>query len=243
MPRLGLITIGQSPRPDLTTELAPPLPGVTFVERGVLNGLSSSEIASLHPSPDDPHDIPLTTRLLDGSSCIIGECAVVARMPALIKSLEDDEGVDCIMLACTGHFPPFPHRKPLFIPDHLISYGTAALIEGIGATTVGILSPLAEQMEHSGEKFAVGLKQEKEKDVKFVHAFCSPYTGTKERREEQFRKASRGLVDKGAQLIAMDCMGFTEEMRKVVAMEARVPVILARSVAARFAAEVLASMV
>ncbi|KAK7466299.1 hypothetical protein VKT23_005026 [Stygiomarasmius scandens] len=239
MPRLGLITIGQSPRPDLTLALAPLLPGVSFVERGILNGLSSSEIALLAPSPDDPHDVPLTTRLLDGTSCIIGEKAVVDRMPALIQALEDDEGVDCIMLACTGHFPPFVHKKPLFVPDHLITFGTAALVQGMRAKTVGILSPVPGQMEPSKEKFAPRLRE----DVKLVHAWCSPYTGTGESRTLDLESAGRELVEKGAELIAMDCMGYTEEMRKVLAKETRVPIVLARSVATRFAAEILDSMV
>ncbi|THU92956.1 AroM family protein [Dendrothele bispora CBS 962.96] len=239
MPLLGLITIGQSPRPDLTLSLAPLLPRVTFVERGILNDLSSSEIAQLAPSPDDPHDIPLTTRLLDGTSCIIGEQAVVRRMPSLIRALEDEERVDCTMIACTGHFPSFEHKKPLFVPDHLISFATAALAEGMQARMVGILSPVPGQMEPSKEKFAPRL----DCTVRFVHAWCSPYIGTAESNEMDLRRAGRELVEKGAELIAMDCMGYTDEMRKVVAKEAGVPIVLARSVAARFAAEVLDSMV
>jgi protein AroM len=41
MPSLGVVTIGQSPRADLTGELAAYLPaGTSLLERGALDGLA-----------------------------------------------------------------------------------------------------------------------------------------------------------------------------------------------------------
>ena len=53
---------------------------------------------------------------------------------------------------------------------------------------------------------------------------------------EQLREAAGALVRRGATTLVMDCMGYTDEQR-ATARAAGVPVILARSVVARLAAE------
>ncbi|WP_030105419.1 AroM family protein, partial [Actinoalloteichus caeruleus] len=49
LPRLGVVTIGQSPRVDLVPELLPRLGRVEVVERGALDDLGRAEIAALAP--------------------------------------------------------------------------------------------------------------------------------------------------------------------------------------------------
>ena len=227
MVRLGVITIGQTPRVDLTPELQALLPGVELVERGVLDGLSLEEIAELAPTPDDH---VLTSRLTDGSAAIMGESHVVRRMPAVIAELESE--VDAVFLACTGRFPDFAHTKPLFIPDFLIAYGTAALAQGMDA--VGVICPLPEQAGFTVEKFEPKLAP----GTQVLVAAASPYTGT----PDELAAAATSLRERGAGIIALDCMGYTEAMRDIVATATGLPVVLARSVAARLAAEVLDSL-
>jgi protein AroM len=225
--RLGVITIGQTPRVDLTPELQALLPDVELVERGVLDGLTTEQIALLAPDPDD--DV-LTSRLSDGSAVIMGERHVIRRLPTVIAELEGE--VDAVFLACTGRFPELAHTKPLFIPDYLIAYGTAALAEGMEA--VGVICPLPEQAGFTLEKFAPRVGEE----TAVLVAAASPYTGS----AEELAEAARSLKSRGAGIIALDCMGYTEAMRGVVAAATGLPVVLARSVAARLAAEVLDSM-
>jgi protein AroM len=215
--RLGVITIGQTPRVDLTPELQALLPGVELVERGVLDGLSLEEIGELAPAPDDH---VLTSRLKDGSAAIMGESHVVRRMPAVIAELENE--VDAVFLACTGRFPDFAHTKPLFIPDFLIAYGTAALAQGMNA--IGVICPLPEQAGFTVEKFEPKLAP----GTQVLVAAASPYTGS----PDELAAAATSLRERGAGIIALD----------IVATATGLPVVLARSVAARLAAEVLDSL-
>jgi len=222
--RLG-VAIGQTPRVDLTPELAPLLPGVTLVERGVLDGCTDEEIAAFAPA--GPGDHALTTRLRDGRAAIIGEAAVLRRLPAVIAELERD--VDAVLLACTGPFPALEHTRPLFVPDRILAHAVAAFAGDGG--TVGVIAPLAEQAEDTTNKFSRVLGA----NTRVAVAASSPYT----EGAAALRAAASRLADDGAEVIALDCFGYTAGMRDVVADASGLPVVVARSVAARLAAEVL----
>jgi protein AroM len=226
--RLGVVTIGQTPRTDLTPELARWLPGVELVERGVLDGMDGHALAAMAPADGDH---VLTTRLIGGGSIEIGERQVQERLPGVLAALEDE--VDAVLLACTGPFDALPHAKPLFVPDALIALGTAALATAVGGADgarVGVVCPLPAQQGFTVAKFAPRLAGQR-----VLTAPSSPYTGT----DATLADAGRTLLDGGAELIALDCIGYTERMREVVAAATGLPVVLARSVAARLAAEVL----
>lgn len=224
--RLGVLTIGQAPRGDLTAEIAPLLPGVSLVEAGVLDGLDHEQITELGAPRSDEHH--LTTKLRDGHSVIIGESFVTERLPKRLAHLEKRS--DVVLLACTGPFPGIPHTTPLIVPDRVITHATAGLAEP--GSTVGVISPLPEQRADSGQKFKHRLK-----DSNILNAACSPYTSPL----ADFTAVGRELAAGGAQIIALDCIGYTEEHRQAVSRAAQVPVLLARSAAAHFAMEMLSS--
>ncbi|MFI6426872.1 AroM family protein [Promicromonospora sp. NPDC050880] len=222
--RLGVVTIGQTPRVDLTPELVGLLPGVTLVERGVLDGCTPQEIASFAPEPGDH---VLTTRLAGGGSTVIGEATVLRRLPGLLAELEHE--VDAVLLACTGPFPALAHTKPLFVPDRIIAHAVAAVVDDGGA--VGVIAPLAEQTQDTTRKFARVLGR----GTRVAVAASSPYTDD----ERTLRAGAEELASGGAEVIALDCFGYTDAMRDAVAEASGLPVVVARSVAARLAAEVL----
>ena len=56
---------------------------------------------------------------------------------------------------------------------------------------------------------------------------------------EQAANAARALDEWGAQIIVMDCIGYTGEMRKLVREITGKPVVLARGIVARTVAELL----
>jgi protein AroM len=64
-------------------------------------------------------------------------------------------------------------------------------------------------------------------------AVASPYAGT-----AGLVSAAETLRREGARLVTMDCMGFTQAMKRVIADVAGVPVLLPSSLIARFVAEV-----
>lgn len=223
---LGVVTIGQTPRADLTPELRAWLPGVRIVERGALDGVTPEQIAEWAPAEGDE---VLTTRLRDGGSAIVGHHHIAPGVRAAVADLEE-AGVDAVYLACTGEFGELEHRGPVLRPEFMIGHAVAAIAAGL--TTVGVLVPLEEQRRHPDTKYAP-------LDAEVVVAVATPYAGSPEAVAEGLRSAAAEFKAAGAQLIVADCIGYTQAMREVLVSELNVPVVLARSVVARLAAELL----
>ena len=74
MKKLGILTIGQSPRIDILGDLLP-LWGnhIEILEAGALDGLTMEEIEKMKPGPEDRM---LVTRLADGTVVHVAEEAL-----------------------------------------------------------------------------------------------------------------------------------------------------------------------
>lgn len=218
--KVGLITIGQSPRVDMVPEMLPLMGDVEPLERGALDGLTAAEIASLQPGPGD---YTLVTRLRDGSSAVIAERHILPRMQAAIDELEA-AGVDAVVLVCTGEFPLFRHTVPLLPAERLILGGVRAIAAN---SRLGVICPLPAQLEMTHTKWG-GLTAD-------LHvAAGSPYGDLSD-----LRGAARRMREAAVEYVVLDCMGYTNAMKDLVRAEVGVPVLLARNVVARLAAEVL----
>jgi protein AroM len=137
---VGVVTIGQTPRDDLTPELALHLPGVQLVERGALDGLTADEIASLAPGPDE---VPVITRLAGGGSVTVSHGRITSLLRRALEDLVAD-GVPSTILACTGELPEIDVSGVLR-PGTLMRRALAGYAEC--GYRVGVVCPLAEQIE------------------------------------------------------------------------------------------------
>ncbi len=219
-PKVGLLTIGQSPRVDMVPEMLAWLDGAQPLERGALDGLTAAQVAAMRPQEGDH---TLVTRLRDGSSAVIGKSHILPRMQEAIDELEA-AGAEVSILLCTGEFPAFRHSKPLLPADQLLVHGVKALAQG---ARVGLICPLAEQEQDVRRKWS-----DLTEDLQV--AVGSPYGEL-----EAILQAARRLAAGKVEFIVLDCMGFTQAMKQRVRQEVQIPVLLARSVVARLAAEVL----
>lgn len=219
-PRLGVVTIGQSPRTDMVPEMARWLGEAKIVERGALDGLSPAEISALRPVTSD---YTLVTRLRDGTSAVVAKRHIVPRIQQAIDDLERT-GVDATVLVCTGTFPPFSHHRPLLFAERLLVEGVRAVA---GGSRLGVICPLSAQE---------GLTREKWEPVagEVYVASASPYDNP-----GALEAAARVLKDAGVDYVVLDCMGYTQAMKEKVRLATGVPVLLARSIVARLVAEVL----
>jgi protein AroM len=218
---VGLITIGQAPRVDMVPEMATWLGPVRTIERGALDEMTPDGIAALYPSPDD---YALITRLSDGSSATIAERHVLPRIQSAITDLEA-EGAEVVVLLCTGEFPPFDHERPLLTAERLIVDGVRAIAAG---SRVGVVCPLPEQERLTRDKWS-DLSDD-------LHvASGSPY----DEDTDDLLRAARRMREARVEYVVLDCMGYTQEMKDLAREEAGAPVVLARSVVARLAAEVI----
>lgn len=216
---VGLVTIGQAPRVDMVPEMALWLGPARTLERGALDGMTPDEISDLRPTPGD---YALITRLEDGSSATIAERHILPRVQAAITDLEA-EGAEAIVLLCTGEFPPFEHERPLLPAEQLIIGGVRAIANG---ARLGVICPLPQQKVPTRDKWTAVAADP-------IVESGSPYDGD----VDGLRRAAGRVAQAGVDYLVLDCMGYTQGMKELVREETGVPVILARSVVARLAAE------
>lgn len=135
-PKIGAVTIGQSPRPDLVEPLVQLRPDVEIIEVGALDGLTAAEL----PNAADAN-YPLKTRLRDGSLVIVSEAFLKPLMQQAVETAEG-QGVQATVLLCAGTFAEVKGvNRPLVKP-----FDTAvAVLNSMGVTDIGVLSPIITQ--------------------------------------------------------------------------------------------------
>lgn len=195
---IAALTIGQSPRDDITPELKNYW-GDKFnmIEKGALDNYSFQEIQKKF-SPNDNDDI-LVTRLNNGEEVIVSHKCVQKLLKRKIKELSDD--IDLIVLLCTGVFDDFNSNK-LIIKPHLILDNLIKNI--IGNKKLGTIIPNINQKKQIKDKWA------KFNIKPFIQA-ASPY-----KLNNDLNLAAEILKNKNVDLIYMDCLGYSNSMKKAV---------------------------
>ena len=219
--KIGAITVGQSPRVDVTPDLLPIFgSNVELIEAGGLDGLTREDIEKFTP---EEGDYVLVSRLKDGSSVTFAERYVLPRLQQCIDKLEE-EGVRLILFFCTGDFPDnFRHKVPLIFPNKIL-FGLVPVLCG---GKLAAVTPSEKQLEQSQKKWdGYGL------EVKSYAA--SPYG-----EMEAVEAAAREIAKTDADLVLLDCIGYTAEMKRRVAEITGKNVILSRTILARSVMEVL----
>ncbi|MFD5028261.1 AroM family protein [Streptomyces sp. NPDC058373] len=224
---LGMVTIGQAPRADLAADVEPWLGGLERYEHGALDedvfdgGEGGATRTALAPEPGEP---PLVSRLRDGTPVLLGHRALAPRMRDAVARCEAD-GAAATLLLCTGNFPPVPARRPLLYAEPLVQHGVRALT---GEDAVGIVCPLPDQREDVERRWSALLPGRVRAEPGDPYAPDAP---------AQAAAAARRLAGTGSRWIVLDCIGYTESMRRAAAEAAGRPVLLARALAIRLAAE------
>jgi len=224
--RLGTLTIGQAPRADITPILLAALPpAVQCVQLGVLDGLSRDEITARY-RPRDGQPM-LVSRLRDGSAVTLDKAAVRAALDDKLVALHA-RGCDVVLLLCTGEFHGLAASGGsgwLLEPDRLVPPVAAALA---GDRQVGIVVPLSQQAATEASKFAALLRTP-------LYASATPYTDDL----HELASATTTLRARGAQILLLDCMGYTEAHRQAATRASGLPVMLSNALVAKLTAELL----
>lgn len=224
MVKLGAITVGQSPRVDVTPDLAALLglgEQAELIEGGGLDGLSKAEIEAFAPGPSD---YVLVSRLNDGTEATFAERHVLPRIQAEINRMEK-EGVRLIMMFCTGEFPDsLVSHVPLLYPSQLLDR-LIPLLTKESHLIVATPSPLQKEQQ----KTRWGKLVDKVEVVA-----VSPYGSLSD-----IRSAAKEAAKLPGDLVLLDCIGFSQKMKDIFLEETGKPVVLPRTLLARVAAELL----
>lgn len=221
MKKVGLLTIGQAPRVDLVPEMKMILGKyVEIVEKGALDGLTLDEVKLLYPKEDNE---VLVTRMADGTEVKVSEKEIIPRVKNQIKRFEA-EGINTVILACTGEFPAFDSSCLIIRPQRVLHHVVSAISEDL---TLGVIIPDQRQVEATKEKWA-------KVTSKVIVEPASPY-----RQMEDIERAAKLLKESDVDIVLMDCMGYTFKMKDLVQKSIEKPVILARSIVAKVASELV----
>lgn len=213
--KIGAITVGQSPRVDVMNDIEDYLKkaDIKIIQRGALDGMTQTEIESIAPNKND---YTLVTRLSDGTSVKIAEKHILPRIQNLINELSQETNAICMF--CTGEFPSFKTNKLILYPQILLHHFVAGIL---GNRCLGIISPDAVQIKNTIERW----HKNGAKDV--VATASSPY-----KNFEQIIPAAEKLKTQGAELIVLDCIGYSQQMKNSIIESTGLPVILPRTVLA-----------
>ncbi|TDQ36539.1 AroM family protein [Aureibacillus halotolerans] len=205
---IGLLTIGQAPRTDLTPELLSYLGNVEIIEKGALDGFTQEQLLAVAPSQED---ITYVSRLETGHEVNIGKSKV---QPLLDQKLQEfkQEGIQLVMLACTGQFASFSTNINVLYPDRLLT----AFVQSIAPVkTLGIVLPSKEQVTTAKQRWQPYAE----------HVTCSvasPY------EQADFQGAANEVQEAHCDVVILDCMGYTKEQAEIVQRSLRCPVVLSR---------------
>jgi protein AroM len=218
---IGAVTIGQTPRDDVVPLIEDAL-GDRFeiLQAGALDGLREEEIQTQFEASSGAL---LVTRLSSGTEVRIKESFVSPRLRECVQSLQDRS--DIILFLCTGDFPEMKSSRPIISPGPLLR----SVVRSFSVESVGVITPVVEQEDRQRARWG-GLAH------RLILDHASPY-GTPEALEAAAERISRAGVD----VVAMDCIGYTQQMKRVVGAKVGRPVITASSLLARVASELLES--
>jgi protein AroM len=209
--KIGLVTIGQSPRDDVVPEIAELLgPGVQIFQKGALDGLLKSEIRKLKPGKKD---FPLVTKLRDGSTAVLGRRKITPLLKKQINGLTE-QGVRLIALLCTDEFPGLGAPGILLQPFSLLFRSVVSLLkEG----RLGVIVPLQSQKEATKRKW-------QKTGLSVVVEALNPYERSPG-QDKAIEKMRREEVD----LVVLDCIGYSRMVAQKMKLVIKKPVLWPRA--------------
>ena len=219
--RLGVVVIGQAPRPEIEAELRLVLGATPAIELvGALDGLSRVEIDRLTPEGSDD---TLFTKLPSGDGVVISKRTVARGAQARLDAFAD-RGIDVALMCCTGSFKGLAARGSVVFPSAVLTGVAAALLP---QGRLGVFTPLPEQADQVRHKWI-------ERPWQVVVEPLLPIHGAGELAAAAARMAAHR-----PDLVIMDCMSYTSAMKETVRRITGTPVLLGLSCAARAVQELL----
>lgn len=221
--KIGVITIGQTPRPDVE-QLVDEVLGdnYTAVIRGALDDLKIEDIPEFR---DDEYILMTGMRDAEGNkkSVRVTREFLTPLIQAHLHEIEDE--VDVAMVWCAGRFPEFESRIYMIRPCEVLE-GVAKAILKRGR--LGVIYPSTAQLIWTDPEWS--------QEGMYVYG-DSPRRG--QGREKELELLGERLKEQNLDLILLNCTGFGYDMKKLLRKITGKPVIQANALALRVIKELL----
>ena len=193
--KITIVTMGQIPAYTKMHDIYNMFAQDWDVEmHGILDGMSEEEIDMLAPQGSE---MLIVSSLHTGREVRIAEHNAIRLVNERLIEAEKGGSVAALIL-CTGHFDIPDMRMPVFVPEKILF----SLFRAMGVKRLGAIVPKPEQIAVSEAYYSEFSPR--------IRA-ASPY-GTR----EQIEAAAASFRDSDVDILMTDCMGFTEELGKMI---------------------------
>jgi protein AroM len=220
MKKIGMLTIGQSPRVDLIPRLLEIMgDDYEIVEAGALDDLTIEDVNKIDLRPED---YILVSRMRDGKEIKITKKFILPRMQKQLDKIED-RGVRLTVIMCTGKFPHFQSKGLVVTPSEILK----GVVEGsLKAGKLAVVYPTAEQKSYAEKDFG-------RPGIETYADTVSPY------EPKDVDGLLKRLAKEDPDLIFLNCFGFPIDLKHKVQEATGKPVVHSSSVIARVLKELV----
>ncbi|EBF9174852.1 AroM family protein [Salmonella enterica] len=220
---LAILTIGVVPMSEVLPLLTEYIDEQHITHHSLLGKMSREDVIADYAV--EPGDDPLLTLLNDNQIAHVSRQKVERDLQSVVEVL-DNQGYDVIILMSTAAIKSMAARNSILLePLRIIPPLVASIVDG---HQVGVIVPVAELLAAQEKKWQV-------LQMPPVYSLANPVHGS----EQQLIDAGQALLDQGADVIMLDCLGFHQRHRDILQQELDVPVLLSNVLIARLASELL----
>ncbi|ENF4447022.1 AroM family protein [Salmonella enterica subsp. enterica] len=220
---LAILTIGVVPMSEVLPLLTEYIDEQHITHHSLLGKMSREDVMADYAV--EPGDDPLLTLLNDNQIAHVSRQKVERDLQSVVEVL-DNQGYDVIILMSTATIKSMAARNSILLePLRIIPPLVASIVDG---HQVGVIVPVAELLAAQEKKWQV-------LQMPPVYSLANPVHGS----EQQLIDAGQALVDQGADVIMLDCLGFHQRHRDILQQALDVPVLLSNVLIARLASELL----
>ncbi|HBZ1623480.1 TPA: AroM family protein [Salmonella enterica subsp. enterica serovar Heidelberg] len=220
---LAILTIGVVPMSEVLPLLTEYIDEQHITHHSLLGKMSREDVMADYAV--EPGDDPLLTLLNDNQIAHVSRQKVERDLQSVVEVL-DNQGYDVIILMSTAAIKSMAARNSILLePLRIIPPLVASIVDG---HQVGVIVPIAELLAAQEKKWQV-------LQMPPVYSLANPVHGS----EQQLIDAGQALLDQGADVIMLDCLGFHQRHRDILQQALDVPVLLSNVLIARLASELL----
>ncbi|HAB5628046.1 TPA_asm: AroM protein [Salmonella enterica subsp. enterica serovar Infantis] len=220
---LAILTIGVVPMSEVLPLLTEYIDEQHITHHSLLGKMSRED--DMADYAVEPGDDPLLTLLNDNQIAHVSRQKVERDLQSVVEVL-DNQGYDVIILMSTAAIKSMAARNSILLePLRIIPPLVASIVDG---HQVGVIVPVAELLAAQEKKWQV-------LQMPPVYSLANPVHGS----EQQLIDAGQALLDQGADVIMLDCLGFHQRHRDILQQALDVPVLLSNVLIARLASELL----
>ncbi|EHD9932434.1 AroM family protein [Salmonella enterica] len=220
---LAILTIGVVPMSEVLPLLTEYIDEQHITHHSLLGKMSREDVMADYAV--EPGDDPLLTLLNDNQIAHVSRQKVERDLQSVVEVL-DNQGYDVIILMSTAAIKSMAARNSILLePLRIIPPLVASIVDG---HQVGVIVPVAELLAAQEKKWQV-------LQMPPVYSLANPVHSS----EQQLIDAGQALLDQGADVIMLDCLGFHQRHRDILQQALDVPVLLSNVLIARLASELL----